>query len=244
MDRISEAGRHALTMSTLAVWAVHLLTASGAALALGAALAVAHANWQLVFLCLGIALIVDGVDGTIARRINVKERMPWFDGAALDFVVDYATYVFVPAMVIADGGLMSQPLATIAGIVVAVFGALYFADTRMKTVDKGFRGFPAIWNTLAFLLMVYRPVEPVAALAVAICAALTFAPIEFIPPVRVVRLRIVTWTVAIAWAVLAITTLIYNLNPGLPMLVALGAASLYLGLIGIVLQLTRARDGT
>jgi phosphatidylcholine synthase len=230
-------------MSTLAVWAVHLLTASGAALALGAALAVAHADWQLVFLCLGVALIVDGIDGTIARRMNVKERLPWFDGAALDFVVDYATYVFVPAMVIADGGLISEPLATIAGIVVAVFGALYFADKRMKTVDKGFRGFPAIWNTLAFLLMVYRPPEVVAAFAVGICAALTFAPIEFVHPVRVVRLRTITWTVTLAWAVLAITTLAYDLNPGVPILIGLGAASLYLGLIGAVLQLTRARHG-
>ncbi|HZP20233.1 MAG TPA: CDP-alcohol phosphatidyltransferase family protein [Bauldia sp.] len=226
-------------MSTLSVWAVHLLTASGAALALGAALAAAHANWQLVFLCLGIALIVDGVDGTIARRINVKERVPWFDGAALDFVVDYATYVFVPAIVIADGGLLRDPVATITGIVVAVVGALYFADTRMKTADKGFRGFPAIWNTLAFLLMVYRPPEFVSVLAVAICAILTFAPIEFVHPVRVVRLRPLTWVMTGLWAVLAIVTVADDLMPGTAVLIGLGITSLYIGLIGIVLQLTR-----
>jgi phosphatidylcholine synthase len=230
-------------MSTLPVWAVHLLTASGAALALVAALAVGHQNWQLVFYCLGLALIIDGVDGTIARRIQVKERLPWFDGAALDFVVDYATYVFVPAMVIANGGLFAEPAATAAGIVVAVVGALYFADKRMKTADKGFRGFPAIWNTLAFLLMVYRPPEPVSFIAVGLCAGLTFSPIEFIHPVRVERLRLLTTAVTFAWAVLAILTVIDDLKPGTLVLVALGAASLYLGLIGAILQLLRPKSG-
>src|SRR5262245_7094774 len=104
-------------MSKITVWAVHLLTASGAALALVAALAAARAEWQTVFFCLGIALIVDGVDGPLARRARVAERLPWFDGAALDFVVDYSTYVFIPAIVIASSGLMDEPAATIAGVV-------------------------------------------------------------------------------------------------------------------------------
>ena len=139
-------------MSRIPVWTIHLLTASGAALALGAAVAAARESWQLVFLCLGVALIVDGVDGPLARWLKVSERLPWFDGAALDFVVDYVNYVFIPAFVLAQGGLITEPWATVSGVVVAVVGALYFADKRMKTADLGFRGFPAVWNTV-----VYRP---------------------------------------------------------------------------------------
>src|SRR5689334_21054528 len=135
-------------MSKLVAWAVHLLTASGAALAFLAASAAARGAWTTVFLCLGVALLVDGIDGPLARRLHVKERIPWFDGAALDFVVDYGNYVFVPAIVLGSNGLMSQPLATATGIVVAVVGALYFADKRMKTPDQAFRGFPAVWNGL------------------------------------------------------------------------------------------------
>ena len=103
----------------LGVWAVHLLTASGAGFALVAAVAAAHPSWQLVFLFLGLAMIVDGIDGPIARRLGVKERLPWFDGATLDLVVDFTTYVLVPALVLSLSDLVRQPFASGAGIVVA-----------------------------------------------------------------------------------------------------------------------------
>src|SRR5690606_11654230 len=102
-------------MRNLDVWAVHLLTASGAALALGAALAAAEDNWPLAFALLGVALVVDGVDGPFARYRKVSDRVPWFDGALLDFVIDYATYVLVPAIIMVRSGLLSEPLAHIAG---------------------------------------------------------------------------------------------------------------------------------
>jgi len=128
------------------VWAVHLLTASGAALALGAALAAAHDQWPIAFFWLGIALIVDGIDGPLARRSDVIGRVPWFDGAMLDFVVDYATYVLVPAIILVRSDIVSPPYALIAGIVVVVVGALYFADTRMKTPHAAFRGRPHLYR--------------------------------------------------------------------------------------------------
>ena len=227
--------------SNFLVWAVHLLTAAGAALALVAALAVGKADWQLVFLSLGIALIVDGVDGTLARRFRVKERLPWFDGSALDFVVDYSTYVFVPALVLAGGGLLSEPYATAGGIIVAVVGALYFADKRMKTPDQSFRGFPALWNTVIFLLMIYRPPEWVTGALIIGLAVLTFAPVEFVHPVRVTRLRPLTLAVTLIWAILAIVALADDLKPTLPVAIALGGASLYLALVGAYLQMTRTK---
>jgi phosphatidylcholine synthase len=226
-------------MPQLTVWAVHLLTASGAGLALVAAVAAANDSWQLVFLCLGIAFIIDGVDGPLARWAHVKERLPWFDGSALDFVVDYTNYVFIPAYVVAESGLISEPFASICGIVIAVVGALYFADKRMKTAEHGFRGFPAVWNAVVYLLMIYRPDEWITIAVVAGFAVLTFLPAEFIHPVRVVRLRPLTLAVTFAWAVLSILALVADLQPGPIVWVAFLAASAYLGAIGIVLQLTR-----
>jgi phosphatidylcholine synthase len=230
-------------MPKLVAWAVHLLTASGAALAFLAAIAAARGAWTTVFLCLGIALVVDGLDGPLARRIHVKERIPWFDGAALDFVVDYATYVFVPAVVLASNGLMSEPLATVMGILVAVVGALYFADKRMKTPDQAFRGFPAVWNGLVYLLAIYRLPELVTAAIVVAAAVLTFSPIEFIHPVRVKRLRPLTLLVTLFWAILAFLALAADLRPGPFVSVALAAASLYLAGIGAFLQATREEFG-
>jgi phosphatidylcholine synthase len=226
-------------MPQLTVWAVHLLTASGAGLALVAAVAAANDSWQVVFLCLGIALIIDGADGPLARWARVKERLPWFDGSALDFVVDYTNYVFIPAYVVAESGLISEPLASICGIVIAVVGALYFADKRMKTAENGFRGFPAVWNAVVYLLMIYRPGEFVTVAVVALFAVATFLPLEFVHPVRVVRLRSLTLAVTLAWAVLSFLALIADLQPGPGVGLTFLAASAYLGLVGIVLQLTR-----
>jgi phosphatidylcholine synthase len=222
------------------VWAVHLLTSSGAALSFAAAIAAAHKQWQLVFLFLGIAMIVDGIDGPIARWLDVTKRLPWFDGAILDLVVDYTTYVLIPALVLAESGLLTEPfIATAAGIVVVVVGALYFADTRMKTEDQAFRGFPAVWNAVVFQLMVYKFPEAITLLVVGVLAVLTFLPVEFVHPVRVERMRGLTLVMALVWGVLALISLIDNLDPG-PVIVTLFAlASLYFALIGIYLQVTR-----
>ena len=224
------------------VWAVHLLTASGAALALVATIAAAESAWQIAFLALGIALIVDGIDGPLARRLNVQEAVPWFDGALLDFVVDYATYVLVPAFILVRSGLLTEPYATGAGIVIALVGALYFGDTRMKTPNASFRGFPAVWNVVVFQLMVYKLPEPVTLLIVALAAVVTFTPIEFIHPVRVVRLRPLTLTMAVIWAALALAALAANLNPGPLLTVAFSIANAYFAVIGAYLQFTRARS--
>lgn len=226
-------------MEKVGAFAIHLLTASGAALALAAALGAARGEWQFVFLCLGIALIVDAVDGPLARRFDVKERLPWFDGAALDFVVDYSSYVFVPAFVLATSTLISRPLDLVAGVVVAVVGALYFADRRMKTEDQAFRGFPAVWNGLVFVLIVFAPPEWVTLGVIGLCAILTFAPVEFVHPVRVAALRRLTLAVTALWSVLAIIALVDDLDPALPVKIALGLATLYLAGIGAVLQVRR-----
>ncbi len=229
-------------MDKVGAFAVHLLTASGAALALAAALGAARGEWQLVFLCLGVALIVDALDGPLARRLEVKSCLPWFDGAALDFVVDYSSYVFVPAFVLATSTLISRPLDLVAGVVVAAVGALYFADRRMKTEDQAFRGFPAVWNGLVFVLIVFAPPEWLTLAVIALCAILTFAPVEFIHPVRVVTLRPLTLAVTALWSVLAIIALVDDLDPGLPVKIGLGLATLYLAGIGAVLQFRRKSE--
>ena len=221
------------------VWAVHLLTASGAALALGAALAAANDHWQLAFLWLGIALIVDGIDGPLARRSDVIGRVPWFDGAMLDFVIDYATYVLVPAIILVRSDILSPPLGLIAGIVVVVVGALYFADTRMKTPHAAFRGFPAVWNVVVFQLMVYKWPEAASLVVIAIFAVLTFTGVEFVHPIRVERLRPLTLAMAGVWAVLGLAALAANLNPSPFIVVAFGLTNAYFAVIGAYLQFTR-----
>jgi phosphatidylcholine synthase len=195
-------------------FAVHIFTAAGAALALAALLYAVRGQWAAMFLCLGIALIVDGVDGTIARWLKVAEVLPRWSGDVLDFVVDFATYVFVPAYAIAAGGLLPEPLALPAGVVIVVSGALYFADRQMKTADNYFRGFPALWNVAAFYLFLLKPTPSLAAIIVAGLAVLSFVPFKFLHPLRVARLRILNVIGLILWSVLALIAVLEDLAPG------------------------------
>jgi phosphatidylcholine synthase len=226
-------------MPTAAAWFVHVLTASGAVLALFAAVAAALHVWQTAFFLLCIALVVDGVDGPLARILEVKARLPTIDGALLDLVVDYGTYVLVPAIVLAEGPLLSPPYGAISAVVVTIVGALYFADTRMKTADAAFRGFPAVWNAVVFVLMVLKPAEWVTVAVIAACALLTFTPIEFVHPVRVRQWRPFTLAMAGVWAILAVVALLADLNPALPVTVAFALTTLYFAAVGAVQQLTR-----
>jgi phosphatidylcholine synthase len=195
-------------------FAVHVLTATGAALALVALLAAVRGAFDLMFLCLGIALIVDGIDGTIARALKVAELLPRWSGDVLDLVVDFVTYVFVPAYAIAAGGLLPPWLGAPAGILIVMTGAIYFADQRMKTVDNYFRGFPTLWNVVAFYLFLLKPAPWLAAGLVALLAVLTFVPFKFLHPFRVARLRMVSMGAVVLWALLAADALARSLEPG------------------------------
>ena len=209
-----ENGDAVPSLSRAPAFAVHIFTAAGAALGLVALFYAVRGQWAGMFLCLGIALIVDGVDGTIARRLNVADVLPRWSGDALDLVVDFVTYVFVPAYAIAAGGLLPQPLALPAGIIIVVTGALYFADREMKTSDNYFRGFPALWNAAAFYLFLLKPAPWFAAAIVAVLAALTFAPFKFLHPMRVARLRTLNILAVLAWAVLALVAVLRDIEPG------------------------------
>jgi phosphatidylcholine synthase len=214
-------------------FAVHVLTAAGAGLALLALLAAVHGAFAVMFLCLGIALVVDGIDGTIARALKVAELLPRWSGDVLDLVVDFVTYVFVPAYAIAAGGLLPPGLGAPAGIVIVMTGAIYFADRRMKTADHYFRGFPALWNVAAFYLFVLKPPPWLAAGLVALLAVLTFMPFKFLHPFRVVRLRFVTMGAVVLWSLLGAYALLRSLEPGAWVAGGLVVLALYFLAVGL-----------
>ena len=214
-------------LATLAAFSVHVFTACGAALALLALVAAVDRDWPLMFGLLGAALIVDGVDGALARHVRVAERLPRWSGDTLDLVVDFVTYVFVPAYAIAAGALLPPLLAVPAAVIIVVTGALYFADRRMKTADNYFRGFPALWNLAAFYLFLLRPEAWIAALAVALLALATFLPFPFVHPFRVGRWRIVTLALLAAWAALALLALSRGMMPPFWITAGLCAIGLY-----------------
>jgi phosphatidylcholine synthase len=214
-------------------FAVHVFTAAGAGLALLALLAAVRGDFAVMFLCLGIALIVDGVDGTIARALKVAELLPRWSGDVLDLVVDFVTYVFVPAYAIAAGGLLPPGLGAPAGIVIVMTGAIYFADRRMKTADHYFRGFPTLWNVVAFYLFLLKLPPWLAAGLVALLAVLTFMPFKFLHPFRVARLRLVSMGALVLWSLLAAYALLRSLEPGPLVVGALVVLAVYFLGVGL-----------
>ncbi len=160
-----------------------------------------------MFVWLGVALIVDGIDGTFARRLHVRVVVPRWSGDVLDLVVDILTYVFVPAYAITVGGLLPEHVSVVAGLLIVCTGVLYFADTHMKTIDYYFLGFPAIWNVVAFYLFAVQPHSWVAFATVIALCILTFVPMPFLHPLRVSRGRIANVVLLIAWSLLAMTVL-------------------------------------
>jgi phosphatidylcholine synthase len=210
-----------------------LFTAAGAALALTALFAGAQQQWELMFFCLGGAFLVDAVDGTMARRFKVAEVLPRWSGDVLDLVVDFVTYVFVPAYAIAISGLLPEGFGLVAGIVIVVTSALYFADRKMKTADNYFCGFPALWNAAAFYLFLLKLNSWLATAVVAILAVLTFVPFKFVHPFRVARLRGVTGLMVIAWSALAAIALMRNLDPGPWVTGGLVLAAMYFAGVGL-----------
>ncbi len=213
---------------------VHIFTATGAALAFLAMILATGGHWAAMFLCLGLALVVDGADGPMARTFDVQKILPRWSGDTLDLVVDYTTYVFVPAYAISASGLLPQWLAIPAGIVVVISGALYFADREMKTKDNYFRGFPAVWNLAAFYFYLLEPPEWVAAIAVAVLAALSFAPIKFLHPLRVQRWRMFNIVLLALWAVLAFIAVVQDLSPGIYVTLPLSLIAAYFFAVGLL----------
>jgi|SRR6185312_16251084 len=214
-------------------FAIHVFTACGAALGLLALILATGGHWAGMFFCLGLALVVDGIDGPLARAFDVADTLPRWSGETLDLVVDYVTYVFVPAFAIAASGLLPEALAIAAGVVVTVSGALYFSDRDMKTKDNYFRGFPATWNLAAFYLYILQPSDWVSVTVVVALAVLTFVPVRFVHPLRVERLRPLNIALVVIWAALAAVTLGENLEPDLYIKAALVAIGIYFLIAGL-----------
>ncbi len=187
-----------MTIKTQA-YLVHLLTASGAVFAMLALLEAVQEDWAMMFVWLIVAFAVDGVDGPLARKTQVKVNAPRIDGELLDLIIDYLTYVFIPAFALFQSGLLPGWTGWFAIIVITFMSAIYFADTRMKTSDYSFSGFPGCWNMVVLVLFAIKPDFWIILVLVVVLAAAMLFPIKFVHPFRTKRWRAVTLPMAFAW---------------------------------------------
>jgi phosphatidylcholine synthase len=200
-----------LTVTTrgmrVCAWCTHAFTASGVVFGLLAVSAVEQRNWQAVLFWLFIALIIDGIDGPVARKIDIKTVLPRFDGSTLDLLVDYFTFVIVPALMLYRSELLPEPIRFIAAAAVLMSALHHYCNLDIKTEDGYFVGFPAFWNITVFYL--YRfPQDPwIATAIVFLLCALTFVPVKVVHPLRVKKFRTMSIFIVLLWLALVVIAL-------------------------------------
>ena len=223
---------------------VHLFTASGAVFAMLSMLAAANHQWSLMFLWLVVAFAVDGIDGPLARRFDVKTYAPRFDGVLLDLIIDYLTYVFIPAFALFESGLLPGWTGWVTIIIITFASAMYFCDGNMKTKDNSFHGFPGCWNMVALVMFAIQPNFWIILALVSTLALAMFLPLKFVHPVRTERWRLVSLPVTLLWIVFAGWSAWVDFSANPIILWGLTLTSLYLISAGLLQQITSKNNST
>lgn len=191
-------------------WIAHFYTATGTVWALLAtAMTFAH-NFRAAFIFLVVATLVDSTDGLLARAFKVKERIPQVDGALLDSIIDYQTYVFVPALIVWQAELVPVAFPVCAAMLLSSAYGFAHAAAKVEAGDHFFTGFPSYWNIVAVYLYILQLPPIVNAIVLVVLAILVFVPIRYIYPSRTRTLRIPTLILGATWAAL-FTWMIFRL---------------------------------
>lgn len=195
------------SLRTWAAWGVHLYTAIGAPLALVALVASGQGWFALAFGCMALATFIDATDGQLARRVNVKQVLPQFDGARLDDIVDYLNYVVVPVVLAYQAGLVPQGLWGLAVASAPLLASGYgFAQAEAKTADDSanysFTGFPSYWNIVVFYLYCFQWPLWVNVTILLVLSVLVFVPIRYLYPSRSSVARNTTYVLGAIWGVM------------------------------------------
>ena len=195
----------------IAAWAVHGFTGSGAVLGFLAIISILDNDLVGAFLWLGLALLIDGIDGTIARKIGVTDKTPNIDGSTLDNVIDYLNYVIIPSLMVYWFQIVPAGWEIIIPSGMFLVSLYTFANLNMKTTDYYFSGFPAVWNIAVLYFYILGTNEWINLIIIIFFYILTFIPIKFIHPLRVKKLRNLTIFATILWS--ATTLKLVTTNP-------------------------------
>jgi phosphatidylcholine synthase len=183
-------------------WVAHFYTASGAVIALLATGLTFSHNFRGVFLYFVLATFVDSTDGLLARALKVKERLPQFDGAKLDDIIDYLMYAFIPALVVWQAELVPVAFPICAAMVLSSAYGFSQSDAKVKSTDHFFTGFPSYWNIVVAYLYVLQLSQRTNAIVLAALAVLVFVPIRYLYPSRTTTLKVPTLVLGSLWAAL------------------------------------------
>lgn len=236
-----ETAVRATTAQRAAAWSVHLYTATGALTAFAAVLATIAGDYRGAFLWLMAAVFVDATDGVLARAARVKERAPGFDGARLDDIVDYLTYVFVPVLILYHGGSLPAAGGVAVAAAVLLSSAYGFASLDAKSDDDFFTGFPSYWNIVAVYLHAAALPPGVNAAILVVLSILVFVRIGYVYPSRTPVLRGLTVALGGIWGVMMIAVILALPRVSMPLLAGSLFFPLYYAGLSLVLHTRRSQ---
>ena len=229
--------------SRAAAVAVHFYTSLGSVLAFAMVIAAIDGRTTEVLWLILAAMVIDGTDGLLARRLRVKEATPGFDGALLDNIVDYLTYAFAPVVLLWVGGYLRGGAA---GAVVAALPLLassyQFCRTDAKTDDHMFLGFPDYWNVLAFYIIVLGLSPTVSSVLLVVFSVLVFVPVRYVYPSRTATLWHTNMAATAGWFV-AYAVIVAQFPDPNPVVVALSLAYIVFYTVESLVLTLRARPG-
>jgi phosphatidylcholine synthase len=185
----------------LLAWSAHLFTASGVIWGLLTLVAITNDQWILAFAWIGAAILVDSVDGLLARRVRVKEVLPEFDGALLDNIIDFLNYVFVPAFFLFHADMLPDSTGLIGPVIICLASSYQFCQNDAKTEDHFFKGFPSYWNIMVFYFLILGLSVWINFAIVVLLSILVFVPITYIYPSRTTSYQTLTLTFSAIWAI-------------------------------------------
>jgi phosphatidylcholine synthase len=206
-SRLIETSQTYPVWRRVAAWSVHLLTASGAVIGLMAIIAIARHEWWWALVYMGITMFIDSVDGMLARACAVKKVLPHFDGALLDNIVDYFTYVVVPASFLYEAHIVPTGFNLISATLIILASAYQFCQTEAKTEDHCFTGFPSYWNVVVFYLFMFPWPSWINLAVILFLTAGVFLPLKYLYPSRTLHLRPLNLFLASIWSLMLVIAL-------------------------------------
>ncbi|MBP6219451.1 MAG: hypothetical protein KA436_12780, partial [Oligoflexales bacterium] len=195
------------TIKKVLAYGVHLFTASGTLFGLAAIFLIDKADYQLAFVAMFAAIIIDAVDGTLARLFDVKNVIKGIDGATLDNIVDFFNYSMVPCFFLMRTDLIAEPYKFVCIASIALASCYQFAQTDAKTEDHFFKGFPSYWNIVVFYEYYWQLSSAVSVAAILFLSFLSFVPIKFVYPSRLEHasksklIRILIFVATVVWGI-------------------------------------------
>ncbi|HOQ31598.1 MAG TPA: CDP-alcohol phosphatidyltransferase family protein [Candidatus Hydrogenedens sp.] len=190
-------------------WSIHLFTAMGAVFGFLAIIAIGRHQWLLAFTWMAVSVFIDSIDGILARAFKVKDILPNFDGALLDNIVDYFTYVIVPASFLYETHSVPYKLNLLSSILITLSSAYQFCQSDAKTEDHWFKGFPSYWNIVVLYIFLLDFSEKINFIIILSLTILVFVPIRYLYPSRAVQYRLLNLILVSIWAFLIVLSL-YN----------------------------------